>query len=368
MRTASKFGYGLFSGNPAGPPLPLPRHSRARASIGVFVSVVSILAALAMSALKAAAQSEVGEIAPRTAPRTTEGALMVLRNARDSVQKRLANISAQAEPLASAISAYKTDPTAETALALLQREAVVAGVGVKEAAAISEEATAVARACSGLAAQCLAQAQSLRPGLEKAERARADNAVAREGGLNELRALHQTLQARGITNEVGLAPAERRKIAALLRLTGSAELAERFLRMESTSTDVVIQRLTHLGEEFKDRGRAFEDLAAAYKLHQASFATVAGSVGRVAQLIETSGTFAAESSAAATLETELAQVDQILSQTFDSLPDDYTPVLAGTQNPPDSAANTTGLWSRLLRVLGLEKDPAPVVARSGGAQ
>jgi hypothetical protein len=138
--------------------------------------------------------------------------------------------------------------------------------------------------------------------------------------------------------------------------------------MESTSTDAVIQRLTHLGEEFKDRGRAFEDLAAAYKLHQTSFATVAGSVGRVAQLIETSGRFAAESSAAATLETELAQVDQILSQTFDSLPDDYAPVLAGTQNSPGPAAKTTGLWSRLLRVLGLEKEPAPVVVQSGGAQ
>ena len=333
-----------------------------------FIPILAVLAALAMPAIRANAQSQIGEIAPRSSSHSTEGALSVLRNARDSIQKRLANISAQADPLASAISGYKSEPTAETALKLLQREAVVAGVGVKEAAAISSEATTVARACSGLSAQCFAQAQSLRPGMEKVERARADHALAREGGLGELRALHNTLQARGITNETGLAPAERRKIAALLRLTGASELAERFLKMESTSTDAVIQRLTRMGEEFKERGQAFEDLAAAYQLHQASFATVAGSVGRVAQLIETSGRFDAESSAAASLETELSQVDHILSQTFDSLPDDYSPVLAGPQIRSDSGSKTTGLWSRLLRALGLEKEPAPVIARSGGAQ
>ena len=333
-----------------------------------YLPLLGVVAALTLPGIRARAQTEIGEIAPRMSPPSVEGALTVLRNARDCVQKRLANISAQAEPLASAISSYKSEPTAESALKLLQREAVVAGVGVKESAAISAEAATVARACNGLSAQCLAQVQSLRPGMDKVERARAEQALAREGGLGELRALHDTLQARGITNETGLAPAERRKIASLLRLTGAAELAERFLKMESSSTDAVIQRLTRLGEDFKERGKSFEDLAGAYRLHQASFATVAGSVGRVAQLVETSGRFDAESSAAATLETELAQVDQILSQTFDSLPDDYSPVLAGTQKSSDSGNKNTGLWSRFLRALGVEREPTPVVARGGGAK
>ena len=62
--------------------------------------------------------------------------------------------------LAEAVAAYRANPTPETALRLLHREAVVAGIGAKESEAIASEATTVSRACAGLAAQTQAGSES----------------------------------------------------------------------------------------------------------------------------------------------------------------------------------------------------------------
>lgn len=331
-----------------------------------FVRTVAFLLAVFAIGVKAVAQTDVGEISPRTTPQGTEAALSVLQNARNVVQKKLANIAAQADPLAESVAAYRANPTPETALKLLHREAVIAGIGAKESEAIAAEAATVAKACAGLSAQTQAAAELLRPGLDKAGRARAEHASTREVGFRELKEVHRSLVERGVTNETTMSAAEKRKVAVLLRLAGAADLSERFLKMEVGATEAVIARLNQLSEQFAARQRSFADLADAYKLHAASFKTVGGSVARVAHLIEVNQRFDGEAKTAAELETELARVDDVLGKTFDSLPDDFTPALTPS-NTSGAGSGSTGLWSRFVRFIGFTDEPKAEVVQTGGA-
>lgn len=328
-----------------------------------LLKTVAFLIAVSVSGLKARAQTDVGEIAPRAVPQGTEAAWSALQNARNVVQKKLANIAAQADPLAEAVAAYRANPAPETALKLLHREAVVAGIGAKESEAIASEATTVSRACAGLAAQTQAAAEMLRPGLDKASRARGEHVTTRKTGIEELRAVHQSLVERGVTNETTMSAAEKRKVAMLLRIAGAADLSERFLKMEVGATEAVIARLNQMSEQFTTRQRSFADLADAYKLHAASFKTVGGSVARVAHLIEVNQRFDNEAKTAAELEAELARVDDVLGKTFDSLPDDFTRAFAPTGSG-GSSTESTGLWRRFMRFIGVADEPEPVVVQT----
>jgi len=193
----------------------------------------------------------------------------------------------------------------------------------------------------------------LGPDSAKATRARSEYDTARNVGLGELRELHRSLVERGITNEVAISAPERRKISRLLQLYGAADLAERFLRMESNANQAALAKLNEMAEQFTARQRDFADLGAAYRLHAGSFQTVGGSVGRVAHLIEVNQRFDLESKSAAELQTELGQMDDVLAKTFDALPDDLSPIFASPTASP-AKPGPTGLWSRLLRLLGLE--------------
>ncbi|MBI2929072.1 MAG: hypothetical protein HYY24_25695 [Verrucomicrobia bacterium] len=326
-----------------------------------------LIAVLAL-VVKVGAQ-EVGEIAPRSAPAGTEAALSVLQNARNVVQKKLANIAVQADPLAEAVAAYRANPASETALKLLHREAVVAGIGAKESEAIAAEAVTVARACAGLSAQTQAAAEMLRPGLDKAARARAEHAFTRETGFRELKAIHQSLLANGVTNEASMSAAERRKVATLLRLAGAADLSERFLKMEVGASEAVIARLNSMSEQFAARQRSFTDLADAYRLHAASFKTIGGSVAQVARLMEMNQRFDAEEQASKDIENDLVRMDAVLIKFGESLPDDFTPALA-PGNTSQSGNGSTGLWWRFIRFIGVTDEPEPTVvkAETGGTK
>lgn len=325
---------------------------------------VAFLIAVCVMAVKAVAQSDVGEIAPRTPPQGTEAALSILQNERNAVQKKLSAIASQADPLAESVAAYRANPTPETALKLLHREAVVAGIGAKESEAIASEATTVSRACAGLAAQTQAAAELLRPRLDKAARAQAEHASTRNAGFSELKAVHRSLVERGITNEATMSAAERRKVAMLLRLAGAADLSARFLLAEVGATEAVIARLNQMSEQFAARQRSFADLADAYRLHAASFKTVGGSVARVAQLIEVNQRFDSEAKTAAELETELARVDEVLGRTFDSLPDDFTPAFAPGNTSGDPTIGPTGLCSRFMRFICVTDNQEPTVVKA----
>lgn len=334
-----------------------------------FSRTVSFLVLLVL-AVKAAVAQEIGELSPRTVSQGSEAALSVLQNSRNAVQKRLANIAAQADPLAEAVAAYRANPTPETALKLLHREAVVAGIGAKESESIATEATTVSRACAGLAAQTQSAAEMLRPGLDKAARARVEYSSTRNAGFNELKQVHRSLVERGVTNEVTMSAAERRKVAMLLRLAGAADLSERFLKMETGATEVVIARLSAMSEHFAARQRSFADLADAYKMHSASFKVVGGSVAHVAQLIEVNQRFDNEAKSATELEAELVRVDEVLGKTFDSLPDDFTPALTSETGNSGSISASTGLWSRFMRFIGVVGEPERTVvkAETGGTK
>jgi hypothetical protein len=326
---------------------------------GFFKKLLNIIA-IFLLVVNATRAQEVGELVSRPAPQGTEAALSVLQNARNAVQKRLANIASQAEPLSEAVATYRANPNPETALALLKREAVVAGIGAKESEIISDEAMTVSRACAGLAAQTQAAAEMLRPGLDKAARARTEHVSARETGFRELKAIHQSLRANGVTNEATMSAAEKRKVATLLRLAGAADLSERFLKMEVGATEAVIARLNQMSEQFAARQRNFQDLAQAYQLHAASFKTVGGSVAQVARLVEVNQRFDNEAKTAAELETELARVDDVLGKTFDSLPDDFSPAFAPA-SAGSSSSGSTGLWGRFLHFIGVADEPEPNV-------
>jgi hypothetical protein len=298
---------------------------------------------------------QVGEVISRPTAPAPETALTSIQRSRDAVKQRLANIAAQADPLADALAAYKREPNPRTAVQLLHREAVVAGIGATESEKIALEADAVAKTCGELAAQCAQQGELLGPGSAKAARARSEYETARSVGLGELRQLHDSLVERGMTNDVLISAPERRKISRLLQLYGAADLAERFLRMEATANQAALSKLNEMAEQFASRQRDFADLAAAYRLHAASFQTVGGSVGRVAHLIELNQRFDAESKSAAELQGELGQIDEVLAKTFDSLPDDLSQAFASPASAPTSPT-PAGIWNRLLRLLGLRGD------------
>ncbi len=287
--------------------------------------------------------------------RAPETALSAIQNARQSVKQHLASIAAQADPLAEAVVAYKKEPSAQTAIQLLHREAVVAGIGATESERIAAETDAVAKTCGDLAAQCMRQAEILAPGSEKAARAQSEYEAARTAGLSELRELHRSLTERGVTNEVMLSAPERRQISRLLQLYGSADLAERFLRMEANANQAALGKLKEMSEQFAARQRDFTDLSAAYRLHASSFQAVGGSVGRVAHLMDIHQRFDAESKSAAEMQAELGQIDEVLAKTFDSLPDDLSPVFGSTPGVETKPVQT-GLWNRLLHLLGFGGD------------
>lgn len=327
-----------------------------------------ILILLIGLAVNGEAQTEVGEITTRTAPAASEAALSVLQNARNTVQKRLGTLAAQADPLASDTAAYRSAPSAENAMRLLHRMATVAAIGAKESDAISSEADAAGRACAGLSAQCLNQAELLRPGLAKASRARTEYGNARAMGFSELRGVHESLVARGITNEVAISAAERRKISQLLRLCGAADLGERFLRMEANTTEAVIERLTRMSDQFAARQQSFQDLREAYALHAASFRTVGGSTANLAHLIDVNQRFDAEAHAAAELEGELTRFDNVLGKTFEAIPEDFSQVLSSGTGDEAGTSRPTGLWQRLLRFLGLGEKDQDQTAAGGSTQ
>jgi hypothetical protein len=307
------------------------------------------------------ARDQVGEIVSRPAPASTETALTAIQRSKDSVKQRLSAIAAQADPLAEAVAAYRKNPSAQTAIQLLHREAVVAGIGASESEKIAVEADSVAKTCAELAAQCARQVEALGADSTKASRAHSEYDTARSVGLGELRDLHRSLVERGVTNDVLISAPERRKISRLLQLYGAADLAERFLRMESNANQAALSKLNEMTEQFAARQHDFADLASAYRLHAASFQTVGGSVARVAHLMDVSQRFDAESKSAAELQTELGQIDEVLAKTFDSLPDDLTPIFASPASAETKPA-PTGLWNRLLRLLGLDSDNKNKVA------
>lgn len=320
-----------------------------------FCVVVVLGESLFASAAMAKARDQVGDMVSRPAMHTTENALTAIQQARDSVKHRLGAIAAQADPLAGALAAYKKEPSPRTAIELLQREAVVAGIGASESEKIALEADSVAKTCADLAAQCAQQAAALAPDSAKADRARAEYDTAKSVGLGELRELHRSLSERGVTNDVLISVPERRKISRLLQLYGAADLAERFLRMEANANQAALAKLNEMAEQFTARQRDFADLGAAYRLHAASFQTVGGSVGRIAHLIDVNQRFDLESKSAAELQTELGRMDEVLAKTFDSLPDDLTPIFASGV-PNESKPAPIGLWDRLLRLIGMGKD------------
>src|SRR5262249_12329936 len=149
-------------------------------------------------------------------------------------------------------------------------------------------------------------------------------------------------------------------ISRLLQLYGAADLAERFLRMESNANQAALAKLNEMAEQFTSRQRDFSDLAAAYRLHAASFQTVGDSVGRGAHLIALNQRFDAESRVLDELQTELGHIDDVLARTFDSLPDDLS---AAFSSPGAKRANSgpSGIWDRLLHILNLggEKNAQP---------
>ena len=63
--------------------------------------------AIVAHAGQARALLDVGEIVSRPTPMASSDAMSALQNARSTVQKRLANIAGQAEPLSDAVAAYK---------------------------------------------------------------------------------------------------------------------------------------------------------------------------------------------------------------------------------------------------------------------
>jgi hypothetical protein len=84
----------------------------------------------------------------------------------------------------------------------------------------------------------------------------------------------------------------------------------------------------------------------------------------VAHLIDLNQRFDLESKSAAEMQTELGHIDDVLAKTFDSLPDD----LSAAFTPSGTVERTpgpTGVWNRLLRLLGLggdNKTPTPDTA------
>ncbi len=329
------------------------------ATCAALVTALLFLGALAVTIPVSAAlprnRDQVSDLVSTPAPRSTETALNAIQRSREKVQKRLAAIAAQADPLAEAVAAYKRDPSAGSAMELLHREAVVAGIGATESEKIAIEAESVARTCAELATQCIRQAELLGGESTKAARARDEYGSAKSTGLSELRELHRSLTERGVTNDVSISGAERRRISQLLQLYGAADLAERFLRMESNANEAALTKLKSMADQFTTRQRDFADLAAAYRLHGASFQTVGGSVGRVAHLIDVNQRFDLESKAAAELQTELGQIDDVLAKTFESLPDDLAPIFNPAPSP-DAKPASNGLWNRLLRLIGLSRE------------
>lgn len=333
-----------------------------------FLRSVAFFVAVAVLAVKMAVAQDVGELSQRPAPQGTEAALSVLQNARSDVQKDIAAISSQGDGLAADTKDYKDNPTPQNAIRLLQRMATTAVAGQRGSKNIAAKANGVAKACAGLSARCLADVVALRPSLDKARRTQDESEKARKTGFNELRNLHDDLSKRGVSSDSAISDAERRKISQLLRLCGSADLAEKFARMEANTTDQVIQRLTALAEQFDRRKSNFEDLARAFDQHAESFKMVGASAGRVAGLVEKNGHYAAEAEAAAALEGDLASIDTVLTRTFESLETDFTPALAtGTSETTTGGSSGPSLWHRLLRFIGVESEPTVATTETGGA-
>ncbi len=326
-----------------------------------FLRSAAFFLAVVFLAVKVVTAQEVGELSQRTAPQNSEAALSVLQNARNEVQKDIATISSQGDGLAADTKNYKENPTPQNAIRLLQRMATTAVAGQRGSLNISAKANGVAKACAGLSARCLADGVTLRPSLDKAKRTQDESEKARKTGFNALRDLHVDLTKRGVSSDSTISDAERRKISQLLRLCGSADLAGKFARMEANTTDQVIQRLTALSEQFATRQHNFEELARAFEQHAESFKMVGASAGRVAGLVEKNGHYTAEAEAATALEGDLANIDTVLTRTFESLETDFTPALAtGTTETTTSGSSGPSLWHRLLRFIGAESVPAAV--------
>ena len=318
---------------------------------GAVLLAGSVGAGLAQSA------REVGEIAPRPDSGQVESALSALKTVQAEIPKRCANLAAQADPLSGAISAYRADPSPENAIRLLRQEAVIASVGSADCEKIGVEAGRAAGVCKDLAASCASDAAALLPDLERSTARLGEFNSAKASGIDGLRRLHVELRRRGITNDsqllLQLSRQERGRIASLLRLTGAAELSERFSRMDATATEQVRGELVKMTKAFEDKETSFRELAESYRTHANSFRVVAASVAHVSSMVELGQRNRQELDTAHEIEAALRDTDQAISTTLEEMPADIDlgSSLAGSSTASKPAE--TGLFKRLLRFLGL---------------
>lgn len=328
-----------------------------------FLRTVTFYLALLLLTVKVAVGQEVGELSPRTAPKSTEAALSLLQTARQAVQTNIAVMRNHADGVDAARNAYQDNPTPATATLLFQRMAEKAGEGQRASSNISANAFSGARACASLSARCLIDAAALSPNRDKAHRTQAESSKAREAGRSELELAHRRLREQGVTNDLAIDKDERRRISQLLRLCGHADLAAKFAGMEANATDLVIQRLTALADQFATRRETFEDLGRAFALHADSFKATAAWSANMAGLVAMNGHYTDENAAAAGLEGDLTKLDMAITQDFLAQEVDFTSAFApGKADSAPGDAGGPSLWHRLLRFIGVEQAQQPSVA------
>lgn len=300
------------------------------------------------------AQIEYGEITPREHAQT-DRSMSALSSIQSRISKAKANIASQSPALSEAIDAYRSNPSPENALRLLEAEAKIANVGSSQAELIADEAAHAAEAAAKLAKQSEVDAKALLPGLQSAQ----DQAAKFQGkstqGLNGLRRIHQQLRQRGITNEVMLTRTERARIADILRLTGAAELCGRFLEMDARINEEVYNHLLDVSSQFEEKAQRFKSMSNSFRMHANNFRVVANSVGRISGGITLAQKYGGQLEAAGDIESSLLEMDEAMSGAYADMPSDIGVDGLFVKPKPEEEPEDRGLFARLLRFIGLSE-------------
>jgi len=300
------------------------------------------------------AQIEIGEITGREQVQSDQS-IVTLNTVQSRISKALANIASQGPALSEAIDAYRSNPSPENALRLLEQEAKIANVGSSQADSIASEAARAADAAAKLANQSAADAKALLPGLERTQDQAARFQAKSTQGLDGLRRIHQQLRERGITNDVMLTRTERARIAEILRLTGAAQLCGRFLEMDVRINEQVYEHLQGVSDRFAENAEALHSLSESYRMHASNFRGVASSVGSISKGIALAQKYGGQLDVTDSIANSLMEADEAISGSFRDMPSDIGFDGIFVEPEVEKEPKERGLIARLLRFIGFSE-------------
>lgn len=325
-----------------------------RGGLGIHRNLAALCVAVSLTLSSGLAQQlEQGSLAPRPKTEVSPSSeIQAVARKADEAYAKLASIGPE---LDKAIQAFERDPSEANAQALDLVVAKNCAKASQATGALAEAKREAGRLAARAAKQCGSDAQLLR----QAEGDVLEKALGYQGafqaGSDGLKSLARNLRERGITNDTGIAHADRVRIYSVIKETDASGLAHKWLANAAESTTAARRHLEGMVTKFSEQSDWFAALADGFAVDQRSFILMADTIGKTTAAVELSRRHDRELAGGATLLDNGFAAQKAISAELARIP-----VPASKLTPKAMTATPApGLWQQLLRFVGLESEETP---------